>query len=209
MARRGSKENPISSEDLEELMIPKKPLIFTSGKLKDGLCNYSYMINEGHNEGFEIDVKGKNIVDPDLSQAVGQLNVHLAAIDDAFKYSKKKITDINAMHTDEIADLFHVTGFEIKGKDENESIVLIGTKYVSAGGRIELKTPRIPLDNSSSYKWYQELKEVADLCRNEVEAYHNGKCTPVEKEDKYSQAAMTFAGGSGNENEDEFTEAAL
>ena len=41
------------------------------------------------------------------------------------------------------------------------AIARVGT----AGGRIELATPKIPLDNLSSYHWYNELKVAADNAR--------------------------------------------
>lgn len=160
-----------------------KALQITSASIKDDFCNYSFDILTGTGVGDTHNVKGKGIIDPDMHEALRKFNVHLAIIDDAFVNSGIDVKQVEPLENHELTDRYIVTGFKIKGSQENESIILMGSKYVSqAGGRIELETPKIPLDSLSSYKWYNELKEAADAARNEVELYKEGKCTMVEEE---------------------------
>jgi hypothetical protein len=152
--------------------------------LKDDFCNYTFEIITGVGSGDTHSVKGSGIIEDDMREAFGKFNVHLAAIDDVFKLSGIELEDIDKYHAHELATRYHVTGFKIKGGTENESIILVGSKFVgTAGGRIELATPKIPLDNLSSYQWYNELKAAADNAREEVALYKEGKYTSVQEED--------------------------
>lgn len=164
--------------------------------IKDDFCNYSYEVTEGKATGFTHQVKGKGIIEDDLRNAFAKLNVHLAFIDDVYKHSDVNFPDIDKMHNDELALLYTVTGFKIKGIEENEAIILIGNKHLSAGGRMELESPKIPIDDLSSYKWFKALKSVSNLCREEVALYHEGKYTVVEEEDEdETHTQMTIAMG--------------
>lgn len=147
----------------------------TSAVLKDDLCDYSFLIKNGVGKGDLHKVTGTGIVDQDLKDAFENLNVHLAAIDDVFKHSGIDIDNIDKFHNHALTGDYQVTGFKIKSLGENEAIILIGHKHVSVSGeRMDLQTPRIPLDNLSSYQWYNELKEAADQARKEVELYKGG-----------------------------------
>jgi hypothetical protein len=197
MARKGSKENPLTISDLEALNkkfkkegdddtdIQDRVINIIAAKIKDGLCHYSYEILEGVGEGATHNVKGPGIIKDSLRKAFERFRVHLAVIDDAFKNSGVEIEDIDQFHGHELTGNYVVDGFKIKGSAENESIILLGNKYVSsAGGRMELASPKIPIDNLSSYKWYNELKELATNARKEVEKYNAGNYTPIEKEEE-------------------------
>ncbi|MFL5810059.1 MAG: hypothetical protein ACJ749_11100 [Flavisolibacter sp.] len=182
----------------------------TGAEIKDDLCNYSYEIVSGKHTGFTHNVKGTGLIDDDMRTAFSKLNVHLAVIDDVYKHSDIQIGDIDRMHTDDLALLFNVTGFKIKGGEENASITLLGTKYLSAGARMKLESPKIPIDNLSSYQWYNELKTAADKCREEVEAYHNGKYTPVQVEEEEPDARQLTIGSEearADQQEEEFENA--
>lgn len=175
----------------KELYGEDKIFLIKDAAIKDDFCHYSYEIISGIGIGDTHSVKGSGIIEDDMRNAFAVFNVHLAVIDDIFKHSKVKITDIDQMHGHALTGLVNVTGFKIKGSNENESIILIGNKYVSeAGGRIELVTPKIPLDNLSSYKWYNELKIAADKARLEVELYKGGKYTPVIVEEQKEDLAQ-------------------
>lgn len=158
-------------------------------QLKDGFCHYSYEIITGQGAGFVHKVKGTGIIEDDMRSAFNLLNVHLAFIDDVYKHSGIKFPDIDKMHNDDLALLYEVTGFKIRGSDENEDVILIGSKHLSAGSRMELESPKIPLDNLSSYKWYNELKESISKCREEVALYHYGKYTPVKEEEASEESS--------------------
>lgn len=170
-------------KDEQEAIV--KPLAIISAAITDEFCNYSYEVRSGTGKGDIHSIKGKGIVDADMGIAFFALSVHLAVIDDIFKHSGETITNIKALRAHELAAKYNVTGFKIKGGEENESVILVGTKEVSCSGQfMSLETPKIPLDEHSSYKWVQELKEAVDAARFEVEEYRNGKYTEAEQTEK-------------------------
>jgi hypothetical protein len=202
---------PLNTDGIEKLLgssQEEKEFIIKDATIKDDFCNYSYEIASGIGLGDMHSVKGKGIIEDDMRNAFASFNVHMACIDDVFKHSGVEVEDIDSMKDDQLTFLYTVTGFKIKGGKDDESIILIGNKYVSsAGGRIELETPKIPLDNLSSYKWYNELKAAADDARREVELYKEGKYTSPEAdepEEKFSQTKMTFLPPETKEDEDDF-----
>lgn len=199
-------DNPSIDEKIDEEIAPiTKEFTIKEASLKDGLCNYLYEISTGVNKGDTHGVKGSGIILDDLKNAFQKFNVHLAVIDDSFKLSGIEIDDIDTQHNSDIAYNYLVTGFKITGHLDNESIVLIGSKFVStAGGRISLVTPKIPMDHASSYKWYNELKAAADQARLEVEEYKAGKFTVTEenKEDELDQPGLFDAKGEDDELND-------
>lgn len=174
----------VNAEDFLE-SLEEKSFSIMEASIKDDFCNYTFKIINGVGSGDTHSVKGSGIIEDDMRDAFSIFNVHLATIDDVFKLSGIEMEDIDNHHNHELTSHYHVTGFKIKGGIENESIILIGSKYVgTAGGRIELVTPKIPLDNLSSYHWYNELKAAADKAREEVALYKEGKYTAVEVEEE-------------------------
>jgi hypothetical protein len=153
----------MNTEDFLEA-VKEKSFSIMEASIKDDLCNYTFKVTSGVGSGDSHSVKGSGIIEEDMRAAFRMLNVHLAAIDDVFNLSKIELEDIDNYHAHELATRYHVTGVKIKGGSENETIILIGSKYVgTAGGRIELATPRIPMDNLSSYNWYNELQPAFAL----------------------------------------------
>lgn len=205
----------------DELLRDEREFNITAAQIKDGFCHYTFEILRGIGEGDTHNVKGSGLVKDDMLDAFARFNVHMAVIDDAFKNSGTEIDDIDNFHNHELTANYHVSGFKIKGSEDNESIVLTGTKYVqSVRGRVNLETPKIPLDSLSSYHWYNELKTAADKARQEVELYKGGKYTPVEveqeikpKKEKFKQLTIADGAepaGEETENVDEtFAEAEL
>lgn len=177
----------------QEAEVPKQYAI-TGATLKDDICNYTYEILSGVGEGEVHNVKGSGIADDDLIDAFRAFDVHMACIDDVFKHSEIEINQIERMENHELTALYHVTGFAIKGGEGSETIELRGTKAITAtGGRMEIKTQRIPIDSLSSYQWYNELKSAVDKARIEVGLYKEGKYTPVEKPEESDPKQMTIA----------------
>lgn len=161
-----------------------KPYVIKEASLKDGSCPYVYEVTDGINKGDTHKVNAQGYVHDDMNRAFTTLNVHMAFIDDVFKHSNIEIDDIDKMHGHDLTFLYTVTGFQIKGSDENEGVVLIGTKYLSVGGRSDVKTPKIALDKTSSYKWFNELNDAINIAKREVELYKEGKFEPrVEEEE--------------------------
>lgn len=163
--------------------VHEKNFNIMSGKIKDDLCNYTYEVLEGPGMGDVPKVPGTNLIKDEMKTAMAQFNVHLAVIDEVFKYKGLEIVDIDKMHGHELSLLFHVTGFVMKGNDDYESIILTGNKYLSTGSRMDLETPPIPLDESSSYTWWNELKVAADAARLEIALYKCGYYTPVKADE--------------------------
>lgn len=179
----------------EEPAILEKQIEITGATIKDDFCNYSYEIRNGVGIGDTHKVTGTGIIDDDLREAFQKLNVHFACIDGVFKLKKIK-DNIDDLHTHELTQDYQVTGFTIKGNAESQSIILKGTKHIDcASDRGELTLPRIPLDNLSSYPWWNELKEAADVARLEVELYKDGKNTPVEQDEKGDPNQLTIGDG--------------
>jgi len=214
-SKKGSKENPLGSEELAEIIMEvidanKRPYKITGANLVDGYCNYGFEITDGIGKGDPGTRKGTHVVKDDLRDAFAKMNVHLAVRDDIFKHSGVEVEDVDTMHGHEFATLYSVTGFKMGGSDESESIVLIGNKYVSGGDRFSLTSPKIMIDELSSYKWWNELKAAADIAREEVALYMEGKYIEEEEEievkEKAKQTKLSFGKGSlkitvGNEGD--------
>lgn len=200
--RKGSKENPITDQDLQDLEGPRQ--VITAAAIKDGLLHYTYKVIKGANAGDTHNVKGQGIVKDSLYEAFAKFNVHLAAIDEVFKHKGIEVRDIDKMHTDELTMKYQVSGFKIKGEEGSEAIILIGSKHTDLGV-IELETPKVAMDGLSSYKWYNEIATATSNSRNEVELYMNGNFDTPEKEEKPTAKQMRI---DDNLNDAAFLEAA-
>lgn len=163
-----------------------KPILIKDALINDDFCNYAYEIVSGVGTGDTVKRKGSAIIHEDMRTCLEKLNVHLAVIDDAFAYKGIEVKDIDKMHDHELTENFKVSGFKITGSAENESVVLIGSKWVSTGGSIGLETPKISL--TGNYPFVDQLQEAVEAARNEVEQYMNGKMAP-----KFEQTEMEFA----------------
>lgn len=176
-------------------IVAEKPIVITNAVIKEAQCNYGYEIRTGPCAGDKLPTrKGANMVHDDMITAFRSLNVHLAIIDDAFKYSGEQLESLDQYRNHDIVDIFSVTGFKVQGTDENEGYVIVGEKWVHHGS-IALETPKIT--SSSNYEFYEELKEAVETAKTEVEQYMNGKQAP-----KDNQPELPF--GSGDEEINEF-----
>jgi hypothetical protein len=201
MPRKGSKENPITSGDLKSIIengILEKEIEITGATLNGDFCNYSYDLLKGKTKGDSVNRKGSNIFHDDLKKAFWKLNVHLALIceeidvtevDDIealeniifqeLKEDEGKIIEVSEFDKDSIGHRvmqFKVSAFTINGTGENESVVLVGTKTLSTGDHVGLKSPKTSWDGE--YQFINELRSVVDDLKKEVEAYSNGKAAP-------------------------------
>ena len=144
----------------------KKDIMIVSATLNDGLCKYSYQVLDGVCSGDEHTVKGKGLYDDDLGEAMRQLNVHLALIDDVFLHSEIEFDHVEGLINHELTANYNVTGFKTNGEGDDQSVILMGTKSISsASGTIGLQTPKVLLSEHSSYKWWEELKHVINHCK--------------------------------------------
>jgi hypothetical protein len=184
--RKGSKENPVSEKEMAEVLSQEtiRPYKITEAVIKDDFCNYKFEMIEGKGPYDIHKVDGKGIIKDEMREVFRKFRVHLAAIYGAFSIQGVEVKDIDEHHNDDITSEFHVSGFKIKGSGDLESISLSGSKYIAClGGRMGLDTPGIPLDSLSSYKWFNELKILADKAREEVALYKEGNYTVVDMGD--------------------------
>lgn len=184
--KRGTKDNPLTATELQEAIdnFEQRDYVITEATIKDGFCNYSYEKTRGIGIGDIHKVNGKaGTVHDDMYNAFAEFNVHMAILDDVFKHSGVEFESLEEVKNHELTGLYIVSGFKIKGSEDNKSIILTGSKYISSGGRIELEIPKISIDSLSSYKWFNELKEAADNALEEVALYAEGKMIPVKEDD--------------------------
>lgn len=162
----------------------EKAQVIIGAKLRDGHCDYKVEVKKGIGVGDKITVTGDGIAKQDLIDSMKVFNKHLACLDDIFKHNKVDIDNIDNFENHKLTGLYDVTGFKMGGNDESETIILIGSKALSVGGRSDFSTPKISLDELSPYKWYNELQTAADNMRKEVELYREGKVELSEEEQK-------------------------
>jgi len=185
--RKGSRENPITGDDIKNLAkkIAGRNYIITEATIKDDFCNYTYEVTSGVGLGDTHGVKGAGIIKDELREAFGVLHAHLAVLDEVYKHSKIEIEDVDQLHMHELTALYRVTSFKVKDTKGAAHVILKGTKYSStAGGWFDISSPSVPMDNLSSYQWYNELKTAVDNVREEVAKYREGNYTPVKEEEE-------------------------
>lgn len=198
--KKGTKENPVTEKEMKQILErevanildenggsverDKRAYKITSASIKDDFCNYRYEITRGLglNDGHDVD--GKGLVLDDLKDAFLKFRVHMAWVDGLFRNRGLEVKDIDAFHDDEFVSHYVITGFKIYGSGDNEAVVLMGNKYCPGfSERMKVTTPRIGMDNLSGYQWYNELKAAADVAREEVALYKEGKCIVVKDEE--------------------------
>lgn len=159
----------------------------TGGRIKDHYGSLSFEITEGNGKGGVATFNGskkKLIARTDLLNAFADLNVHLAALDDAFKAVGIDSESLEALKTNAITGKYCVVGVKLTGEEEDLKVSLIGDKSISVSmGRMYIETPAIPLEGSS-YAHAEELAEAIDTLREELEQYKNGKYDIAEEEDE-------------------------
>lgn len=191
LKRKTKAERLASIVEPEDIVVDERDYVIKEAKIKDDFCKYSFEIIKGDGFGDVHNVTGSGIIDDDLIHAFGKLRAHLAIIDDVFKHSDIEIEDIDSYHAHDLTNLYVVTGIKITGGATNECVILKGSKHVSCAGRIDLTTPKISLDESSSYHWHNELKAAVDKVLYEVALYKEGKCTNAEQEADATQLTIS------------------
>lgn len=164
--------------------------IINNAEIKDGYCNYSWEITKEGVIGLgdKLSTKGSNVVKDDMRKAFANLNVHLAIIDDVFKHAGIEFETPAEVKVHDLALDYKVISFEISGSDDDEKIKLVGEKRIRySNERMVVKTPKMPLNPTSSYPWSEELKNLSDLCRYEVAEYKEGKYEEPEVEEEVKE----------------------
>lgn len=168
----------------------------TAAAIKDGFCNYTYLVRQGIGVGNVHNVKGKGLATKDLVDAMSKLNVHMACVDGAFKHAGIEVMDTSAFHGHEITTDYTVSGIKMRGSEDEPAVTLMGRKRaVQVAGEIELKTPKIDMDSLSSYHHAASLSWAVDTVLREVLLYHEGKYTSVMEptsEEELNEGAINF-----------------
>jgi hypothetical protein len=173
-AKAGSKKNPVNQEELNN----GRPYVILQATIKEGLCNYQYQITSGDVAHDAHNVKGKGIVDEDMRTAFGNLSVHMAYMDEAFKMSGLGDKDIDDLKTHDLSFKYRVKEIKIKKTKAYEAVTLVGEKHLdTVSGWADIVMPEVVLDNLSGYKFYNELIRDVEHLREEVALYKEGKYT--------------------------------
>lgn len=174
--------------------VPVKPILITNATIKESICSYGYEINAGPCSGDQVkNRQGSQIVHEDMEKCFAALNVHLAILDDHFMGPEHMAMNMTLDQMADEASQYFISGFKVKGQDENESFTLLGGKYVKHGS-ISLESPKISKTNA--YPFWEELSESMAAARTEVEKYMEGKAAP-----KFEQTAMEFHAEDNNDFE--------
>lgn len=209
MATKKKAANKPAKEKPEvETTIGERNIEIRGATIKDMLLNYDFINVAGVGIGNTGSIKGVGVVDDDLLNAMAELNVHLACIDDAFKIAGFETKSFPKMNSHVLTANYVVTGIKIKGESGDESVVITGTKFISvASDHMELTTPKIALKNGSSYKWAEQLLKSVEKIQEESALYVEGKYTEKEpKEPKVDKNQTKMFGsdelqGTGLETE--------
>lgn len=134
-----------TKQTAQEVVDEIPPLRITAVSLKDDFCDYSYEITNLVGIGNIHNVKGKGIIDDDLRNAFNRLNVHLGVIDGKFGI----VEQVEDLRNDEDVALYNVTGIKMRGTEEDESVILTGTKFCpNISGRIDVTTGKFRCMNN-------------------------------------------------------------
>jgi hypothetical protein len=161
-----------------------KEVEIKSASLKDALCNYSYELLTGKTAGDTLNRKGTHIVHEDLENSFDKFKVFAAHLDDAYTGNDNS-TELSFLENEPETENYFVSGFKIAGVEENRSLILGVTKYVT-NGVVSYDTPKVKLNGS--YLYLTQLTEALDNAIKEVEFYMNGKSAPQPE-----QVHMDFA----------------
>lgn len=75
---------------------------------------------------------------------------------------------------------YTITGIELGGSDDSESIQITGYKWLKLGETISFTSPKIKFEGG--YKFANELRDAVELIKSEVYAFMEGKVAPTEEQ---------------------------
>lgn len=194
MAKETKKVFTLNADKLLDAL-EQKDVEIKSASLGDALCSYSYELLTGKTAGDVLNRKGNHIVHEDLEEAFSKFNVFLAHLDDAYTGNDNS-TELETLINETETSKYFVSSFKISGVEENRSLIISGTKYVS-NGAIKFDAPKVKLNGN--YLYLTQLNEVLENAISEVEKYMNGKSAP-----QMVQEVITFA-----QEDDQFEKAKI
>lgn len=188
MARKGSKENPITPEDLQKITEggQVKDIVIKAAAIKDSFCNYTYEQEIAPNTTDTVSRKSGQLIHEDMRSAFSTLHAHLAAICEEIEVYPsldiEKIEKYDEMvhregSLEHKVSHFTVSALKIEGTGENEGVTLLGQKRLKTGEYVKLETPKVKWIDTT-YIYVNELRIATDKCVEEVELYMAGKCAP-------------------------------
>lgn len=122
----------------------------------------------------------QHVAHPDLMEALEKIIPHLVLLTEQAHLDKQQMRlmhDVRLIR-DHFKD-YKVTGFSLKGSEDNLSIVIIGQRTLSNGKTISLCTPNQKFnDENDHYDYASELFLHVDKVRAEAELYMSGKAAP-------------------------------
>lgn len=123
--------------------------------------------NEEHSAPVHVDLKG----------AMKAIAIHFGILSDYIKV--KDVKNIERYDTKLIED-FVVTGFSVKGDEEDRGVVITGMKKKANGKFIIINTPftRFIEAEGSEYVYIEQLQDRINEVEREVKAYLGGKVAP-------------------------------
>lgn len=133
--------------------------------------------------GKNFTLVNADAVHDDLRTAFSKLHVHFAIISEQVvvpKNSDMSIDDILSDETmKEIIEAMGVSEFKISGSGSNEGVQLVGTKVLSTGEVLTLKTPtRKWEDEQHPYQFVEELSQAIEALKFEILLFMHGKHAP-------------------------------
>lgn len=179
--------NTINANTIDALFekLLEREVEIKGATLKDSLCSYNYELLVGPTKGDTLKHNGNHIIHEDLQKAFDQFSVFFAHLDDAYTGNDNS-TKIEDLINQKKTESYIVNSFSISGSEENRSLVISGTKFVS-NGVINFPSPKVKLNGT--YLYLLPLKNVLYNAITEVEEYRNGKTAPEHDE---NQVEMNF-----------------
>jgi hypothetical protein len=144
-------------------------IVVKSAIINDGHLKYVYMIPKSTGDD-KISRTGGGTVHPDLVNTFARFDVHLSAL--AYQPDEMDVEDgtINPCST---------TGFKLKGADDDQSIIIIGTRQLPNGKTLQISTPEQKYaDDLYTYEGTPDMLDVITDSIHEVEQYLQGKHAP-------------------------------
>lgn len=127
--------------------------------------------NGGGSVTNEILKKCNTLVHDDLIAAFENLKVHMVKACDFKKSELISAETIEDFDINLLSD-YHIKGFSIGGEDENEGVVLIGSREFASGKVLNIITPFIRFaDEVDPYEFASELADAVNAAVYEVEQY--------------------------------------
>lgn len=119
----------------------------------------------------EILKKCNTLVHDDLIAAFDRLKVHMVK---ACDFKKSELITPNSIEDFDLSLLsdYRIKGFSIGGEDDNEGVVLIGSREFASGKVLNIITPFIRYaDEVDPYEFAPELADAINAAVYEVEQY--------------------------------------